>query len=163
MHKLFTRIASTMAALAGQPLVFLLTLVLVVGWAVSGPLFRWSDAWQLVINTTSSLVTLLMVFIIQNSQNRDNAAMQAKLDELIHAQERAREQLIGIEHLTDVEIGHIRASIEREASGCEGNDEASGDSAGRVRDHLRGGATPPLPSSPADRPRASRPRSGRRS
>ena len=84
-------------------------------WAVTGPLFRFSDTWQLVINTGTTIVTFLMVFLIQNSQNRDGAAMQAKLDELLRAVDKAREQFIGIEHLTDQQIELVRAALERHA------------------------------------------------
>ena len=81
---------------------------------MSGPLFHWSDTWQLVINTGTTIVTFLMVFLIQNSQNRDAAAMQAKLDELLRAIERAREGFIGIEHMTETEIEMLREALEDE-------------------------------------------------
>ena len=115
MDRIFTRIASLIAGWAGQPATFLLALSVVLVWGVTGPLFHWSDTWQLVINTGTTIVTFLMVFLIQNSQNRDAAAMQAKLDELIRAVEKARGQFIGIEHLTDVQIEEIRAALEHEA------------------------------------------------
>ena len=88
---------------------------MIVIWAVTGPLFHYSDTWQLVINTGTTIVTFLMVFLIQNSQNRDGAAMQAKLDELLRAVDKAREQFIGIEHLTDQQIELVRAALERYA------------------------------------------------
>ena len=84
-------------------------------WAVTGPMFRFSDTWQLVINTGTTIITFLMVFLIQNSQNRDGAAMQAKLDELLRAVDKAREQFIGIEHLTDQQIQLVRSALERHA------------------------------------------------
>jgi low affinity Fe/Cu permease len=115
MDRIFTRIASLIAGWAGQPATFLLALGTVLTWAVTGPLFAWSDTWQLVINTGTTIVTFLMVFLIQNSQNRDAAAMQAKLDELIRAVDAARGQFIGIEHLTDVQIEEIRTALEHEA------------------------------------------------
>ena len=87
----------------------------VLGWAVTGPIFQYSDTWQLVINTGTTIVTFLMVFLIQNSQNRDGAAMQAKLDELLRAVDKAREQFIGIEHLTDQQIELVRSALERHA------------------------------------------------
>jgi low affinity Fe/Cu permease len=114
MDRLFTRIATGISRLAGQPLTFLLAVAVIAVWAVTGPLFAWSDTWQLVINTGTTIVTFLMVFLIQNSQNRDAAAIQAKLDELIRAIDKARGQFIGIEHLTDTQIEQIRAAIERE-------------------------------------------------
>jgi low affinity Fe/Cu permease len=83
---------------------------------VTGPLFGWSDTWQLVVNTATTIVTFLMVFLIQNSQNRDAAAIQAKLDELIRAVGEARDEFIGIEHMTDHEIEAIRAALEQDAA-----------------------------------------------
>ncbi len=115
---MFDRIAKHIAAWTGRTSAFALALAIVIAWAVTGPLFGWSDTWQLVINTGTTIVTFLMVFLIQNSQNRDAAAMQAKLDELIRALRDAREQFIGIEHLPDTEIEEIRASLE-EVVGCE--------------------------------------------
>src|SRR6185312_13224113 len=115
MNGLFTRAASFIAAAAGQPVTFLLAAGTVIVWAVTGPLFHYSDTWQLVINTGTTIVTFLMVFLIQNSQNRDGAAMQAKLDELLRAVDKAREQFIGIEHLTDQQIELLRAALERHA------------------------------------------------
>jgi low affinity Fe/Cu permease len=114
MDRVFTRIASVVAYLAGRPLTFVLALLVIAVWAVTGPLFAWSDTWQLVINTGTTIVTFLMVFLIQNSQNRDAAAIQAKLDELIRAQKGARGQFIGIEHLTDEQIEAIRDKLEHE-------------------------------------------------
>jgi low affinity Fe/Cu permease len=122
MDKLFTRIASVVAGLAGQPSTFLLALGTIAVWGLSGPVFGFSDTWQLVINTGTTIVTFLMVFLIQNSQNRDAAAMQAKLDELIRAIDKARGQFIGIEHLTDAQIEEIRAALEHEA-GRDGNNK----------------------------------------
>ena len=112
IDRLFTRIASQMATLAGQPLTFVLAVTTILVWVISGPIFHWSDTWQLVINTGTTIVTFLMVFLIQNAQNRDASAMQVKLDELIRALEGARNEFIGIEHLTDAEICHIRDTIE---------------------------------------------------
>jgi low affinity Fe/Cu permease len=125
MDKLFTRIATHIAGWAGQPMTFLLALVTIIVWGVSGPLFSFSDTWQLVINTGTTIVTFLMVFLIQNSQNRDAAAMQAKLDELIRAIGDARGQFIGIEHLTDTQIEAIRTKLEEEAE--EENGKAPAD------------------------------------
>ena len=123
LDRLFTHIASRIAWLAGRPATFLLALAVIAVWGVTGPLFGFSDTWQLVINTGTTIVTFLMVFLIQNSQNRDAAAMQAKLDELIRAVEAARGQFIGIEHKTDKEIQVIRADLEKE---CEAEDRANG-------------------------------------
>ena len=134
MDRLFTRVASLIAGWAGQPVVFLLALTVVIVWGVTGPLFQFSDTWQLVINTGTTIVTFLMVFLIQNSQNRDAAAMQAKLDELIRALDKARGQFIGIEHLTDTQIEEIRAALEREEKAHEGKAETAGDSVERLLD-----------------------------
>jgi len=123
MNRLFNQIAGSVSAFAGQPHAFVLALVCVLVWAVTGPMFQYSETWQLVINTGTTIVTFLMVFLVQNSQNRDAAAMQAKLDELIRALEAARGEYIGIEHLTDREIQDIRERLEQEcASNSEGMD-----------------------------------------
>jgi low affinity Fe/Cu permease len=108
----FTKLAGGIAMFAGQPLAFVIALALIIVWGVSGPIFHYSDTWQLVVNTATTIVTFLMVFLIQNSQNRDGAAMQAKLDELIRAVEEARGTFIGIEHLTDSQISEIRKALE---------------------------------------------------
>lgn len=117
MDRLFTRIANAIAGFVGQPLAFIAALALIIGWAATGPLFGFSDTWQLVVNTTTTIVTFLIVFLIQNSQNRDAAAIQAKLDELIRAVDTARNQFIGIEHLTERELHKIRAALEAESGG----------------------------------------------
>ncbi|HWJ70984.1 MAG TPA: low affinity iron permease family protein [Sphingobium sp.] len=127
MDRLFTRIASRMSIWAGQPAAFVLAAGLVVVWLASGPLFNWSDTWQLVINTGTTIVTFMMVFLIQNAQNRDASAMQVKLDELIRAMEAARNDFIGIEHLTEAELGKIRDLMEDECG------EGSGDALDAVR------------------------------
>jgi low affinity Fe/Cu permease len=114
MDRMFTAVAGRVAAVAGQPLAFIAALSIILLWSLSGPLFGFSDTWQLVINTATTIVTFLMVFLIQNSQNRDAAAMQAKLDELIRAIAEARSQFIGIEHLPDKDIIRIRDELEEE-------------------------------------------------
>ena len=114
MDHFFTRFASRMANWTGQPLTFILAIAVILAWVVSGPLFQWSDTWQLVVNTGTTIVTFLMVFLIQNAQNRDASAMQVKLDELIRAVESARNDYIGIEHLTDLEICNIRDALEKD-------------------------------------------------
>ena len=114
MNRIFTWFAGRAASAAGQPLAFVVAAALILVWGVTGPIFRYSDTWQLVINTTTTIVTFLMVFLIQNSQNRDGAAIQAKLDELLRAVDKARGAFIGIEHLTDKEIEKIRDALERE-------------------------------------------------
>src|SRR3954468_9918229 len=115
MRTTFTRIAAWIATASGQPMTFLAAVGIIVVWAVTGPMFHYSDTWQLIINTGTTIVTFLMVFLIQNSQNRDGAAMQAKLDELLRAVDKAREKFIGIEHLTDDQLELLRAALERKA------------------------------------------------
>ena len=112
MSALFTRFANATARCAGNPLTFIACLLLVALWAASGPLFEFSDTWQLVINTSTTIITFLMVFLIQNTQNRDSSAIQAKLDELIRAGVDASNQFIGIEHLTDKELKVILDEVE---------------------------------------------------
>jgi len=135
MDKAFTRISSFIAALAGQPLAFLVAFGVVIVWAVTGPMFGFSDTWQLVINTGTTIVTFLMVFLIQNSQNRDAAALQAKLDELLRAIEQARSEFIGIEHRSDGEIEAIRSALEDEV--VNGKSGKAGTTRKSVDDLLR--------------------------
>ncbi|WP_456684705.1 low affinity iron permease family protein [Bradyrhizobium sp. P5_C11_2] len=106
----FAEFASRVARAAGRPTTFALSLILIVVWAVTGPLFGFSDTWQLVINTGTTIVTFLMVFLIQNTQNRDGAAIQAKLDELIRASA-AQNRFIGIEGLAEEELDELRARL----------------------------------------------------
>ena len=110
----FKRVANTITGALGSPFALIAAVALIVGWAVTGPLFGFSESWQLIINTGTTIVTFLMVFLIQNTQNRDAAAMQAKLDELLRAVGKARDQFIGVEHLTEREIEMIRRALERE-------------------------------------------------
>jgi len=116
MDHFFTRVASRMSTWAGQPSAFIFASAVIIVWLVSGPIFNWSDTWQLIINTGTTIVTFIMVFLIQNAQNRDASAMQVKLDELIRAVEAARNEYIGIEHLTDTEIGALRDIMEEEGN-----------------------------------------------
>ena len=109
MKRAFADIATTIDQLSGRPLTFGVALLIIAAWALSGPLFNFSDTWQLIINTSTTIITFLMVFVIQNTQNRDGAAIQAKLDELIRVSA-ARNTLIGIETLTQDEIANIRAT-----------------------------------------------------
>src|SRR6476469_5103098 len=115
MKRFFNWCATKTSAGAGHPITFSTAVGIVIVWAATGPVFHYSDTWQLVINTGTTIVTFLMVFLIQNSQNRDAAAMQAKLDELLRAVDKAREQFIGIEHLTDQQIELVRTALERKA------------------------------------------------
>jgi len=115
----FAQFAAHVAALTGRPATFALALGIVIVWAVSGPIFRWSDTWQLVINTGTTIVTFLMVFVIQNAQNRDAMAIQVKLDELICATKDARDKLVGIEDLDDAVVARLKADIERRTNGSQ--------------------------------------------
>src|SRR5215216_2065590 len=119
MKRIFAHIASKSAWLMGHPAAFLGATAACIVWAVSGPLFHYSDTWQLVINTATTVLTFLAVFLIQNSQNRDGAAIQAKLDEVLRALVDARAEFVGIEHLTDAQICAIRTALEHEVHGSE--------------------------------------------
>jgi len=116
--RMFSRTASAISAAAGKPAVFALAVLTIIVWAVMGPVFQYSDTWQLVINTGTTIVTFLMVFLIQNSQNRDGAAIQVKLDELIRVSA-AKNFFVGIEHLTDDEIERLRGICEQRARGAQ--------------------------------------------
>jgi low affinity Fe/Cu permease len=105
--KSFSSLAHAVAQNSGKPEAFLVVFLLTIAWLIAGPIYGWSDAWQLVANTVTNVVTFLMVFVIQNSQNRDSAAVQAKLDELIRSSS-AKNELVGIEELTQEEIEGIK-------------------------------------------------------
>jgi low affinity Fe/Cu permease len=108
MNSLFNRLARISADVMGHPWSFILSTLLCVVWAASGPFFDYSDTWQLVINTATTVLTFLAVFLIQNTQNRDGLAIQLKLDELIRAVGPARNRLVHLEDLTDDELEHLR-------------------------------------------------------
>jgi low affinity Fe/Cu permease len=121
--KLFGEIANRTSQAAGRALTFLIAAGIVLLWALTGPIFHYSDTWQLVINTGTTIVTFLMVFLIQNSQNRDSAAIQVKLDELIRVST-AHNSFVGIEHLTDDELEEIRTKCERRAEAEKAGEES---------------------------------------
>lgn len=104
MHELFRKFAATVAQALGTSQAFLLAGVVVAIWAASGPFFHFSDTWQLVINTGTTIVTFLMVFLIQATQNRDSKALHLKLDELIRAMAKARTGLVGLENMTEDDL-----------------------------------------------------------
>lgn len=112
----FARFAKLTSRLSGRPISFIAALAVVLAWLVSGPLFGFSDTWQLVINTGTTIVTFLMVFLIQNTQNRDAEAVQIKLDELIRAQQGAHNALLDLEELDDEELARMRLIYERLAT-----------------------------------------------
>ena len=122
MEKMFTGFANSVSRAAGRPLTFVLCCLAIVAWASSGPLFGFSDTWQLAVNTSTTIITFLMVFLIQNTQNRDGTAIQAKLDELLRAVTEARNEFIGIEHLTERELAEILKDLEQEADADEKSD-----------------------------------------
>ena len=116
MQHAFTRFANAVSRQTGRPYAFILCLVFVATWAVTGPLFGFSDTWQLIINTSTTIITFLMVFVIQNSQNRDGEAIQVKLDELIRVIEHANNNLLDLEELDVQSIEEIRADYRRLAA-----------------------------------------------
>ncbi len=132
MDHFFTRIAAKIATAVGQPIAFIVALAFIIMWAATGPMFGFSDTWQLIVNTTTTIITFLMVFLIQNAQNRDAAAMQAKLDEIIRAIGPARNEYIGIEHLTERELEQIRSDIESEVAPDMGGEPHRTDSLGHL-------------------------------
>jgi low affinity Fe/Cu permease len=112
MEKLFAKFANGTARVTGSPLAFLVCVASVLVWAATGPMFKYSETWQLVINTGTTIVTFLMVFLIQNTQNRDGLAIQTKLDELIRASD-AEDEFMGIEKLTDSELDILHEKCAR--------------------------------------------------
>jgi low affinity Fe/Cu permease len=113
---LYTRIAKAISHVTGRPSTFLLAVLVILIWLVTGPLFGFSDTWQLVINTGTTIITFLMVFLIQNTQNRDTAAIQLKLDELIRAHNGAHNAILDLEELDDMTLDEFRARYRRLAA-----------------------------------------------
>ena len=113
----FDRVARWTERQVGRPAAFALALLTVALWAATGPLFGWSDTWQLVINTGTTIVTFLMVFIIQSTQNRDTQALQLKLDELIRVNRAARNSLIDLEERSETEVDKVKSGFDALASG----------------------------------------------
>ncbi len=121
INEWFRNFAHRASAVVGNPWAFLLAVLSIIIWAALGPRFQFSDTWQLIINTTTTIITFLMVFLIQNTQNRDARAIHLKLDELIHAIKGARNSLVALEDLTDEELSKLQEQFERlrERSGRE--------------------------------------------
>ena len=113
MRERFRKFSHQTSALMGSPWAFIVALILIISWAASGPLFHFSDTWQLVINTSTTIITFLMVFLIQNTQNRDAQAIQLKLDELLRAGQEARTSMVDLEHLSDGELEQMQAEFRR--------------------------------------------------
>ena len=107
----FDRFAQWLANWAGRPLTFGIACLLILSWAVTGPLFGFNDTWQLVINTSTTIITFLMVFLIQNTQNRDTKALQLKIDELIRSNEKARNRLLRLEEMSEEEMNHVKETF----------------------------------------------------
>ena len=113
MDQFFSRVAKWTSRATGRPMAFGLAFLIIIVWAVTGPIFAFSDTWQLVINTGTTIATFLMVFLIQNTQNRDTAALQIKLDELIRVQTGAHNALLDLEEMTDDQLAVFRARYEK--------------------------------------------------
>ena len=122
----FLHFAKAASRATGHPFAFLGATAIIVIWAVSGPLFGFSDTWQLVINTGTTIITFLMVFLIQNTQNRDTGAMQVKLDELIRSSQGAHNALLDLEELDDAELDRIRKTYLKLAASARGELEKRG-------------------------------------
>jgi len=113
MNEIFRKFANAVSNIVGTPWVFIIAFAIVVFWALSGPMFHFSDTWQLVINTGTTIITFLMVFLIQNTQNRDAKAIHLKLDELIRGVKGARTGLVNLEKLSDEELEKLHKEFER--------------------------------------------------
>ena len=116
----FSRFAKSTAKITGKPVTFMIAVSIVVVWAIMGPMFGFSDTWQLVINTGTTIITFLMVFLIQNTQNRDSEALQVKLDELIRATRGAQNAVLDLEELEEEELDRIKAGYEKIAERARG-------------------------------------------
>ena len=115
LDRFFTAVANRVSSWAGRPMTFISAISIIVIWAVSGPIFGWSDTWQLIVNTATTVVTFLMVFLIQNAQNRESKAIHFKLDELILGVNHARNELIDIERLTVEQLEALSGRYRKEA------------------------------------------------
>jgi len=113
MNEIFRKFAGHVSRWAGSPWAFILALLVLIAWVISGPLFKFSDTWQLAINTGTTIVTFLMVFLIQNTQNREAKAINLKLDELIRAVKEARNNMVDLENATDEELEALEHQFQR--------------------------------------------------
>jgi len=113
MRELFRKFAQTTSQAVGSSWAFILAFLIIVVWAITGPLFHYSDTWQLVINTSTTIITFLMVFLIQNTQNRDAKAIHLKLDELIKGVKGARTELVDLEDLSDADLERLHKEFAR--------------------------------------------------
>jgi low affinity Fe/Cu permease len=136
MRDRFRKFAQRASDAVGSPWAFLLAALTIIVWLVTGPLFHFSDTWQLMVNTGTTIVTFLMVFLIQNAQNRDARAMHLKLDELIRSVSEARDKLIDVEHLSDAELRRLQESFHKLRQ--SGQDQAAADKALVIEKELQG-------------------------
>lgn len=142
MHEsgIFGRFARLVAHLAGRPATFLLALTIIAAWGITGPIFGYSDTWQLIINTSTTIITFLMVFVIQNTQNKDSQAIQLKLDELIRAVDGAHNALLNLEDLSEDDLARVKrhylhlAQQAKASLGGGGVDTDSGEDEGPFED-----------------------------
>ena len=131
-NKLISELAKWASRTTGRPTTFILAALTIIVWAVTGPIFGYNETWQLVINTGTTIITFLMIFLIQNTQNRDTAAIQIKLDELIRAMEGAHNALLDLEELEDHDLERLRNDYEDLAAEAR-KDLAAGKSDGEIR------------------------------
>jgi low affinity Fe/Cu permease len=140
MSKYFAHFSHAVSNAVGKPIAFILALVVVCSWAMAGPVFGYSQIWQLLINTGTTIVTFLMIFVLQNSQNRDGQALQAKLDELILTNKNAENRFIGIERLDEAELLKLRRLIDEK---CHADDDCAEEIADEWRTLDLGRREPP--------------------
>jgi low affinity Fe/Cu permease len=131
---LFIRFSHTVARVAGKPVTFAVACALIVLWAISGPLFQFSETWQLVVNTATTIITFLMVFVLQNTQNRDGEAVQAKLDELIYALRDADNRFVQAEKLSDEDLHQLRETLLKQCEDASQELERRGKSVPKARE-----------------------------
>ncbi len=139
MHERFHRFAWRVSETVGSPHAFLTALAIVLAWALTGPMFHFSDGWQLVINTGTTIVTFLMVFLIQATQNRDGRAIHLKLDELIRAQKRARNVFTDLEHASDEELEELEREFRKVRARAAARHAAIAEKRGEARGQAREG------------------------
>jgi low affinity Fe/Cu permease len=155
-REIFRKIAGKTAHGVGHPASFVVALAIVIVWAMSGRLFHFSDTWQLVINTGTTIVTFLMVFLIQNTQNRDSHALHLKLDELIFANRRARNRMIALEELSEDELNQLQTEFDQMATKKEETKAPHRSGKGRDRRERPSGQMWPLRKNARARARRSR-------
>ena len=119
MEAVFTKVANAVAYAAGKPITFVGCVGIVVLWAVCGPIFGFSDTWQLIINTGTTIITFLMVFLIQNTQNRDNDVLHIKIDELLRTTHKAHKALLDLEHMDPAKLHALRKQYQQMGEGCD--------------------------------------------